>query len=536
MTMTYSGMFTAERDHRTYPPFWTFAAFASGFLVLVASLYWPLVPPGSDGDANSTYRVMTSVLQDFRYHISRTPGQPALDLINVVAFGLGLKVGLVGAYLFICLLGVSAFYRFCLAHGVRYPSLSAACLLLSPHFVAHVTGLGDFALSLSFFFICLNLLNRRKYNLAALVYVATIGSRLSYCLFLFPLLYYIYCVERDKGDSVSYYFPALRFGVISAVGSLCLFSPLFALYGLGLFRNLGWQSLSYHVSSSLYKLISLGLGLPLSLLLLSLMVMARLRTSQRSSFVADRWFDTFLLMVMFVTFVIFFFVPTKVEILLPLLAALFTWVGRHYRPFLSVCMLLSIIVLGVIHIDLRDPSDDTLALRFANGFYLEAYSGAYENRKGGQAIREALKNLPSRSVLVTNFKPFYPIDDGEFPLPADRAGNNQLRGHRDGLLRLLGTTVQFPGIDAKYVVSFQDDALKEFLETNALAPETDRYHIFYDPRYAHLTRRWQKIDPSRYGFPVKIKSPEIGLLPPEGLTLFRFSNFPAWLKGLPRGK
>ncbi len=534
--MTYSGMFTAERDHRTYPPFWAFAAFASGFLVLVASLYWPLVPPGSDGDANSTYRVMTSVLQDFRYHISRTPGQPALDLINVVAFGLGLKVGLVGAYLFICLLGVSAFYRICLAHGVRCPSLSAACLLLSPHFVAHVTGLGDFALSLSFFFICLNLLKRRKYNLAALVYVATIGSRLSYCLFVFPLMYYIYCVERDNDDSVSYYSPALKFGVISAVGSLCLFSPLLALYGLSLFRNLGWQSLSYHVSSSLYKLISLGLGLPLSLLLLSLMVIPWLRTSQRSSSVADRWFDTFLFIIMFVTFVIFFFVPTKAEILLPLLAALFMYVGRHYRSFVSACMLLSIIFLGVIHIDLRDPSDDSLALRFANGVYFEAYSGAYENRKGGQAIKEALINLPSRSALVTNFKSFYPINDGEFPPLADRAGNNQLRGQRNDMVRLLGTNVQFPGIDAKYVVSFQDDALKEFLETNALAPETDRYHIFYDPRYTHLTRRWQKIDPSRYGCPVKIKSPEIGLLPPEGLMLFRFSNFPSWLKGLPSGK
>ena len=266
------------------------------------------------------------------------------------------------------------------------------------------------------------------------------------------------------------------------------------------------------------------------------MVMQWLRTSQRSSSVADRWFDTFLFMVMFVTFVIFFFVPTKAEILLPLLAALFIYIGRHYRSFVSACMLLSIIFLGVIRVDLRDPSDDSLALRFANGFYFEAYSGAYENRKGGQAIKEALRNLPSRSALVTNFKSFYPIDDGEFPLPADRAGNNQLRGHRDGLLRLLGSTVQFPGIDAKYVVSFQDDALKEFLETNALAPETDRYRIFYDPRYAHLTRRWQKVDPSRYGSPVRIKSPEIGLFPPEGLTLFRFSNVPSWLKGLPSGK
>ena len=50
-----------------------------------------------------------------------------------------------------------------------------------------------------------------------------------------------------------------------------------------------------------------------------------------------------------------------------------------------------------------------------------------------------------------------------------------------------------------------------------------------------LTRRWQKIDPSRYGSPVKISSPEIGLLPSDGLIKFRFPSFPSWFRGLPGG-
>ena len=274
---------------------------------------------------------MIRLVEDFQYHISRTPGQPALDLMNMAAFFLGRKAGLIGTYLFICLLGITAFYRICSAHGVQHPFLSATCLLLSPLFVAHVTGLGDFSLSLSLFLMCLYLLNHRKYNVAALVYIAAIGSRLSYCLFVFPLMYYIYNVERDQGDSASHCSPALKFAVISTLGSLCLFIPLFAIYGLSLLRNLGWQSLSYHVTSSLYKLISRGLGVPLSLLALSLILVRLLKTSHRSSPVADRWLDTFLFMTMLVTFVIFFFVPTKSEILLPLLAALFLYLGRHYR-------------------------------------------------------------------------------------------------------------------------------------------------------------------------------------------------------------
>jgi hypothetical protein len=522
-------------DHRVYPVPWCFAAYASGFLLLITWLYWPLVPPGSDGDANSTYQTMTNLLQNFQYHISRTPGQPALDLINAVTFGLGGKAALIGTYLLICLLGVSAFYRTCSAHRVQYPFLSATTLLLCPHFVAHVTGLGDFALSLSLFLICLNLSERRRYRLAALAYVASIGCRLSYCLFVFPLVYYIYSIEKDEGDSVSYYAPALRFAVRSAIGSFCLFSPLFLMYGPSLFRNLGWQSFSYHATSSLYKLVSRGLGLPLSLLLLSLIVISRFKTSQRSASVTDRWFDAFLVMTMFTAFVVFFLVPTKSEILLPLLAALFMYVGRHYRLLVSVCTLTSIIFLGFIHVDLRDPADDSLALRLANGLYVEAYQGAYENRKGGQAIKEATAHLPARSVLVTNFKRCYPIDEGNFPLLSDGVGNDQPTGPIEQTIRLPGSRLQFPGMESRYVVSFQDDDLKEFLETNALAPETDRYRIFYDPRYAHLARRWQRIDPSRFGSPLKIYSPEIGFFPPEGLTVFRFGYFPAWLKGLPRG-
>ena len=531
MTMAYSRLAAAVRDHRTCMASRPFVAFTSGFLILVGSLYWPLVPPGSDGDANSTYQVMIRLVEDFKYHISRTPGQPALDLMNMAAFSLGRKAGLVGTYLFISLLGITAFYRICSAHGVQHPFLSATCLLLSPLFVAHVTGLGDFSLSLSLFLMCLYLLNRRKYNIAALVYVAAIGSRLSYCLFVVPLMYYIYNIERDEGDSVSHYSPALKFAVISALGSLCLFIPLFAIYGLSLLQNLGWQSLSYHVSSSLYKLIGRGLGVPLSLLALSLIIVKLFKTSQHSSPAKDRWVDTFLFMTMLVTLVIFFFIPTKPEIVLPLLAAFFLYLGRHYRMPVTVCVLIAIILSGIIYIDVRDPSDDSLALRFANGFYFEAYAGAYENRKGGEAIKEALTHLPPGSVLVTNFKTCYPVDPGGYPFSAERA--NSLQSHRDGQLRPLGSAVEFRGIDARYVVSFQDRGLKAFLESNALAPQSDRYQIYYDPRYAALTRRWQKVDPSRYGSPANINSLEIGLLPSDGLVKFRFPSFPSWFRGLP---
>ena len=522
----------ATRDYAA-SGFWTFAAFASAFLVLVASLYWPVVPPGSDGDANATYQVMVRLLETFRYRISRTPGQPALDLMNAAAFSLGGKAGLVGAYVCICLLGIMAFYRMCSTHGVQYPGLSAACLLLSPHFVAHVTGLGDFSLSLSLFLLSLYLLGRRAYTLAAVVFVATIGSRLSYCLFVLPLMYYIYHVEQETGPSASHYGGVLKFALISTPGSLCLFAPLLATYGLSLFHNLGWQSFSYHASSFLYKLISRGLGVPLALLILALIVVGRLRTARHSSSHQDRWFDTFLFMTMPVTLLIFFFVPTKSEILMPFLVALVLYLGRHCRRSVMVGVFASTVLLGILHVDLRDPSDDSLALRFSNGLYFEAYAGAYENRYGGEAIRETLARLPSKAVLITNLKPCYPRELESGHRSAERPC--ALQSCRGALLKPPMSAVEFPGLEGRYVVSFQDDSLKEFLANNALMSESDRYRVFYDSRYAALTRRWQKVDSSRFGSPLTIRNGEVGPLPPGGSTVLRFPAFPAWFRGFPRG-
>jgi hypothetical protein len=524
-------LLAAVRNQPSYRVFWPFA---SAFLILVASLYWPYVPPGSDGDANSTYEVMRSLLEDFQYHISRTPGQPALDLINMVSFALGGKVGLVGIYLLICLLGITAFYRIGVAHGVRYPFLNASCLLLSPLFVAHVTGLGDFSVSLSLFLICLDLLTCRRYNLAALVYVAAIGCRLSYCLFMFPLMYYIDSIERAANPRSASYAQAVRFAAVSAAASVCLFLPLFALYGISIFRNLGWQSFSYHVSSSLYKLICGGLGLTLSLLMLVLIVLARGRVFRRLSSAESRSFDTFLFMMMSATFLIFFFIPTKPEILLPLLAALILYVGRHYPLPALTCMLVSIIFSGVVHLDLRDPADDSLALRLANGFYFQAYNGAHENRRGGEEIKQTLAGLPPRTLLVGNFKPCYPPDEKSRPLSAMPAWNTP-DAHADSTLRLLTSLIRFQEIEAKYFVSFQDEGLNNFLKMNATLTERVRYQICYDPRYLPLVRRWQKINLSGYGRPVKINNAEVGFLPSEGLLLLRFPNFPSWFRGLPRG-
>jgi hypothetical protein len=272
---------------------------------------------------------------------------------------------------------------------------------------------------------------------------------------------------------------------------------------------------------------------PLSLLIAALIIVGLLKASRQSTSLKDRWFDTFLLITMLVTLVIFFFVPTKPEILMPLLAALLLYLGRHFRRPVMVSALTAIIFLGIVHVDLRDPSDDSLALRLSNGLYFEAYAGAYENRYGGEAIRETLARLPSRTVLVTNLKQCYPREFANSHRSTERPCD--LQSCRGALLRPPVSSVAFPGLEGRYVVSFQDESLKGFLENNALMSEQDRYTICYDPRYAALTRRWQKADLSRFGSPVAIRNGETGPLPPAGVTVFRVPSFPSWLRGLPRG-
>jgi hypothetical protein len=185
-----------------------------------------------------------------------------------------------------------------------------------------------------------------------------------------------------------------------------------------------------------------------------------------------------------------------------------------------------------MHVDLRDPSDDSLALRLANGLYFEAYAGAYENRYGGEAIREALALLPSRTVLVTNLKQGYPRELEDRDRSRQRPCDLQNCG--GGPMRPPLNAVEFPGLEGRYVVSFQEDGLKGFLVNNALATEADRYHVYYDPRYTALTRRWQKVDSSRFGSPVTIRDGATGPLPSAGVTLFKWTAFPSWFRGLPR--
>lgn len=446
--------------------------------------------PGADWNAPNIYDVTTELAHTFRYTLSRTPGQPFLDYLNFVFSSLAGLFGLHAWFVVVSSLGVLALFRLLRYAGGPSPLIGAATLALNPLFLAHVGGLGDFAVSSSFLLISLSCAIRGNGVIAGICLALATGCRLVFGIYVIPLMALIALSARAKGATDRDVFRSMLQGALTAILISALFyAPLLAFFGTHLLENLPFQTLRYHASAFLFKLL-IGLGIPVWLVVAVTSAKMLQNWRRKSTNSLNHALSIAALLIAACCSLILFRVPTKVELALPILIAIILLVqffaGRSWSYFLLIASVLSGLFIAAPY----DRDRDLYAWHIEKGWYAKELVEAHRNSQHLGDLHASLARMPTRTLLVTG-KTWTSEQATKFTLQDIQ---------QIGPVSSLTAVTWFPDLGPeRIVVDIHEPRLRQLIVyLTSCAPE-NRMAVYYEPEYLGLLRRWNNFDLSRYG-------------------------------------
>jgi hypothetical protein len=469
-----------------------FAA-ATLFFAMAATL---MGLPGGDGNATSTYNVITLLAHTFTYGISRTPGQPFLDYCNFVLWSLGGDRAVQAWYVVVSAAGVSMLYRFLREARGSSPLVGACALALHPMFLAHVGGVGDFAVSLSFLLGALWAGARGMAVTAGLALAIAVGCRMPLCIYVFPVAFLVGMSWRNKGASSREAITRGAFaGLLAGVVSLLMYAPLFAFYGWALLKNFPMQALRYHASAFAYRLL-VGYGAAFWAVAAAALFWRWKRRGQAGSLKDRNGITAAAIMIVVGNLITVFRVPAKPEYGLPLLLGAILLFQTRATKAWNYALLISSLAVGAAVLSPYDNRRDLYGWRFDTGWYLRNLTQARDNRLQINEIRAILASSPPRTLLVAVCS----WTDEQ----ARKSDAGTISGYQgiDGL-----RAIAFTGLGADRVaVHYQEPKLRELLDRNRAGGPGQRMSVVYEQNLLALLRRWDHLDLAQYGHAVNLAS------------------------------
>jgi MFS family permease len=469
----------------------------SAYLFLVASLVYLVVAvvlgvPGTDGDATSVFNVITRLVEDQRYTLSRKPGQPLLDFINLLTWSAGGEIGLQAWFALVSAAGVTALYQLLRAAGAAAPLMGTLAVGLNPLFIGHVGGLGDFAVSLAFLMMALRAGQVGRTALAGVLVGLCSGCRLPYVVYAIPV-----AALAQSGPNLW----RRRASVVLWAGGVSglLYAPLLAVWGTELLKEriLAGQPLTYFLSAFLFRLlVSFGV---LFWLLLGWLGLRILWKKCYRGFCPSRT-DLAAALLLLIGGSILIRVPTKPELTLPIFLGVTIVLSTRCATVVSVALLGCSIVSGIVSLSPYDRNTGRYGWHLGAGHYAKTVEAAYDNRLMARTVPELLNRLPTDALFIGGV---------QWTEKQAQVAKIETVSDYDGIRGAIG--YHFARVSGgQTLVSFQDSKLKEVLEKRRAYP---RGGVYYDGRFAGMTQRWIHVDLSDYGTPVVLDSrPLAGLL------------------------
>ena len=471
---------TAAETHRQLTP--SAGLFlALSFVYLAVAIVLGL--PGADGDTPQAFNVITHLAEEQRYTLSRTPGQPFLDYLSFVTWSAGGEIGVHAWFALVSAAGITALYQFLRAAGAAAPLFGALAVGLSPLFLAHVGGLGDFAVSLAFLMVALRAGQLGSNALAGVLIGLSSGCRLPYAVFAIPVA----ALVQAGPDAWR-----RRARVFLSAGGVCVlfYAPLLAWWGPGLLRNFSVSAswtFGYRVSAFLFRLL-ISFGVPFWLLL-GILALVALR---RRAFRGFRPSPTDLAggLTVALSVLILSRMPTKPELTLPILLGLTILLAVRAGKAVSAAFLGCVVLSGLVLLSPYDRFSGRYGWHLEYGHYAKAIEQAYDNRLMARTVPETLNRLPPGAVLV---------DSIQWTIPQAHAAGITEVADFEGIPGLIG--VRFGGAPGRALVSYQNAKLKDFLEKRRANPDSG---VYFDIRWQGMLRRWMNLEIAEYAKPVVV--------------------------------
>jgi hypothetical protein len=477
--------------------------------------------PGADWNTTQIYNVTTELAHSLRYTLSRTPGQPFLDYLNFITWSFAGGFGVHAWFIIVSALGILALFRLVRLNGGCSPLAAALTLALNPLFLANAGGVGDFAASASFLLISFCAGAYGFPLLAGLCLGLAAGCRLVFYLYVIPLAVLVAFSAGPGEESRSERFHR-AFVTASTATVTCAFfyAPLFAFFGKGLLINLPFQTFEYHASAFTYKLfISLGLAV---WLVVAALIVRFLRNRRQLPGAFNKGLAICALLLAACCALIFFRVPTKPALTLPILIAIILLVQTFAGRAWAYALLAGSVLSGIFILSPYDRVRDRYVWHIEPGWYQEEIAEANQNRFQLRDIHATLAGLPTRSLLVTT-NTWTAEEAAKFPL-------DQVQ--HVGPVNGLTAAVAFSDLGADRVsVDIHEPKLLELLQYASSGDPGNRIPIYYESQFLGLLRRWSGLNLERFGTAVNFTGAPLakaiaGLRSSQAAPQSRLSQFP----------
>ena len=448
--------------------------------------------PGADGDAGPVYDVITSLADRFAYFVSRTPGQPFLDYLNFVFWSMGGERAVQLWYVVVSCSGIVFLYQLAVDLKGSQPLAAALALALHPLFLGHVGGLGDFAVSVSFLAGALALAQRRRPVAAGMLLACAIGCRLAFCVYVIPVMALAFTAYRQCGASTrNSLVKSSQLGAVAALVAAAFYAPLLSFLGWGLLENLPFQGLAYHLSAGLYRLfVSLGVFFWAAMGVAIIRVLRRRFRPNNSA--RSQWSDLDWILggIAVLGAITLFRVPTKEELVLPILLAVILIVQRRANARWAWALVAASLIVGMVRISPYEPQDGQYKLVVGPASYWKMMADAHANRYAMREIEAALYSHQQQPCIVIYRSPWTEFQE---------QGSDVVRvpDYR-GISGLTAYTFRHLRPDC-VAVHHQVNHLADLLQSISAAPPDVRPRLYYEADLRGAVKRWMHVDLQEFG-------------------------------------
>jgi hypothetical protein len=291
---------------------------------------------GLDADAWRIANTAFDIRHHLAYHASRFPGYPVPEFINALAIDFG-WLATNSLTVLVCAISIIVFA--CILRKIRYKYQGLVIITYAflPITWINSTNTMDYMWALLFILLTWFLVLQHKYIVAGIMMGLAAGSRAQSLIFIIPFLFLI--LSRDRNFT-----SVVAFLCCSIATASLVYSPLFFTYGWGFIRHYPAQTTLIQTGYQAVRLFGLpGITASLVLLISSLPDMRRM-------FVQRDETDSFIMLSLAVSLVLFAFVPYHLEYLIPAIPFALLILFRLERKTLLVISSILLIAHSIVAI------------------------------------------------------------------------------------------------------------------------------------------------------------------------------------------
>jgi len=339
----------------------------------------PFIPLGygADDDAWRVARAAKEMLTTWHYSVSRFPGYPLFEIVNIPLVAFGKWYFSNSATAVVSAITLYIFFKIISILDLQYKKEILILFAFFPMLWSNSANTMDYMWGLMFILLGFYLLLTDRIIPAAVALGVSVGFRVSNAVFVLPYSTLLVLSGRKK--------QVLTFINVSAATGLIAFSPPLIKFGVGTLHKVYRPRFFELAHIPYYLAYSMGL---VTSTILAAGIVRYARSIARSIRDKDVTIITSLLSVLIVL-IIFFTIPQEKAYLIPAFPFLFIIIARTCSKRFIVIFTIAALAYGFIRIEVKDDrSVDVIRVRphFSYGLV----DGGYRFRKAQLELREKL--------------------------------------------------------------------------------------------------------------------------------------------------